>query len=232
MDKRSRHNNRLGTVNGAALSSLNSADGSPFTSIYAHIALKTFSVSGTVRAGTAPLDDLSGITVTLYSPSGVATGYTAQTDENGNFTISDVLPGDYVAVVDAVSGKYTRAKTDKFTLDGTDYVGLIITLSAPFADGYPIFIISRGPSESSTHYYIYEKKSDCGIFAPFRDFGAINNSYAYDSIAAVMTDIAVESAGYSPTLYFAETGIMPAASTARYISAARQYILIEVAHTQ
>ena len=50
MDKRSRHNNRLGTVNGAALSSLNSADGSPFTSIYAHIALKTFSVSGTVRA--------------------------------------------------------------------------------------------------------------------------------------------------------------------------------------
>ncbi|MGI6194418.1 MAG: carboxypeptidase-like regulatory domain-containing protein [Eubacteriales bacterium] len=146
MDKRSRHNNRLGTVNGAALSSLNSADGSPFTSIYAHIALKTFSVSGTVRAGTAPLDDLSGITVTLYSPSGVATGYTAQTDENGNFTISDVLPGDYVAVVDAVSGKYTRAKTDKFTLDGTDYVGLIITLSAPFADGYPIFIISRGPS--------------------------------------------------------------------------------------
>lgn len=72
------------TVNGAAVSSLQSADSSPFTTVYAYLGQAKYTVSGTVSKGLAPLSDLSGITVTLYS-SGSATTYTAQTDASGSY---------------------------------------------------------------------------------------------------------------------------------------------------
>lgn len=200
------HSSQLSTVNGAAVSSLQSADSSPFTTVYAYLGQAQYTVSGTVSKGSASLSDLSGITVTLYS-SGSATTYTAQTDASGSFTIPNVPAGDYTAVVEKdESGKYARSKSIMFTLTDTAYSGLSITLSAPVTNGYPIFVISKGTSADSEYYYIYEKKSDGSVFEPFKDSNAVDDSYGYSSIKDVMTDVSAESVDYSPTLYFGATG--------------------------
>lgn len=83
-------------------------------------------------------------------------------------TIPKVPAGDYTAVVERCVGKYARSKSVMFSLTNTAYSGLIIALSAPIANGYPVFVIS-GTSASSENYYIYEKKSDGSEFKPFKN---------------------------------------------------------------
>ncbi len=50
------------------------------------------SVSGTVTGGGSPL---ANITVELTDTSGTPLGKTALTDASGDYTITDVVPGDY-----------------------------------------------------------------------------------------------------------------------------------------
>lgn len=80
-----------------------------------------YAVAGAVSKGTdVKLDSLKDIAVKICSfdkdtiGEVAATGYT---DENGEFGISEaLLPGTYVAVVDAVSGKYAKSQSAAFTI--------------------------------------------------------------------------------------------------------------------
>ncbi len=91
----------------------------------------TYAVSGTVSEGTASVDDLSGITVSLYAASDTdfETAFgTGTTDANGAYTIDkEVVNGSYVVVVAASAGNYALSKAN-VTVNGAAVTDANITL--------------------------------------------------------------------------------------------------------
>jgi len=113
----------------------------------------TYTVSGTVLQVTtgAPVNNLI---VTLYS-SGTATSHTGTTNASGNFEITGVPDGTYTAVI-AGSSRNGRS-TAALTVDGDNFTGADITLTAPEAADYIItnnmdgkFLVDSGPIEYNT----------------------------------------------------------------------------------
>ena len=88
-----------------------------------------YTVGGTVTAGSGVSAPVSGITVTLYS-SGTATGYSAATGTGGAYSVADVPPGTYTAVVAASSGDYAESSSAPFTVADGNVTGADITLLA------------------------------------------------------------------------------------------------------
>lgn len=83
---------------------------------------------GVVREGDGKYTDnekgISGVTVTLTETSGSGKVYTATTDENGDFYISDYIPGDYTLTYTWGGQTYTL-DNKQYTITVQDYKGTI-----------------------------------------------------------------------------------------------------------
>ncbi|MEA4920190.1 MAG: S-layer homology domain-containing protein [Clostridiaceae bacterium] len=171
----------------------------PITDVYT-----PFTVTGTVLKGASPMTNLSDISVRLYS-SGVQTDYTAKTDASGSFKIEGVLKGTYTAVIETVSGSYAKSTSGQFTVSA-DCTGVDISLANPADEGYPLFVITKGPTTATEYYYVYEKKTSSGDFEPFNTDADEAEDTAYSSISIAMKNIRNEIVYGTATLYFGLTG--------------------------
>jgi alpha-tubulin suppressor-like RCC1 family protein len=151
----------------------------------------TWSVSGTVLSGGAPL---AGVTVTLSGPSsGVYT-----TDSNGNYSFGGLATGAYT-VTPSLAG-YTFVPTSRPAY-----------LYGNNADGFN-FNASRGLSGSATNHTLY-RKSDGTVWAwglnnksQLGDGTTTNSSTPVQSAPAILTGITAVAAGNEHSLALKSDG--------------------------